>query len=209
MRTLLAMLTVVAIGCGPATEDKAAAAPPAAPPKPDTFKVKFETSKGDFVMLVDRAWAPRGAERFHQLVKEGYYDDVRFFRVIPGFMAQFGIHGDPAKNKIWSENSFKDDPVLKSNVRGWVSFATRGPNTRTTQIFINFANNAMLDRQGFSPFAQVVEGMDVVDKLYSGYGEGAPKGRGPDQGKIQSEGNAYLKAHFGELDYVKSARLVE
>jgi len=177
---------------------------------PASFKAKFATSKGDFTIQVDRAWSPFGADRFYTLVKNGYYDDVRFFRVVDGFMVQFGIHGNPDVNKAWMRNTIKDDAVAKSNTRGWVTFATGGPNTRTTQIFINFVDrNRMLDGQGFSPFGQVIEGMDVVDKLYKGYGEGAPQGRGPHQGRIQSEGNAYLNDKFKELDYVKTARIVK
>jgi peptidyl-prolyl cis-trans isomerase A (cyclophilin A) len=158
---------------------------------PDTFRAKFTTSKGDFTILVERAWSPLGADRFHALVKNGYYDDVRFFRVIGGFMAQFGLHGAPEVNKAWREATIKDDPVVKSNLRGWVTYAKRGPDTRTTQVFINFKDNKSLDSQGFPPFGQVVEGMDVVDKLYSKYGDGPPRGSGPNQDKIRSEGNAY------------------
>jgi peptidyl-prolyl cis-trans isomerase A (cyclophilin A) len=143
-------------------------------------------------------------------VKNGYYDDVVFFRVVAGFMAQFGIHGAPEVNAAWRNATIQDDPVTQSNKRGMVTFAMRGPNTRTTQIFVNFADkNDRLDSMGFSPFGKIVEGMEVVDALYNVYGEGAPRGRGPDQGRIQSEGNAYLKADFKELDYVKTARIVK
>jgi len=169
---------------------------------PAEFKVKFSTSKGDFTVLVVREWSPRGADRFYCLVKNGYYDDVRFFRVVSNFMAQFGIHGDPAVNAAWKNTTIQDDPVVQSNTRGMISFAMRGPNTRTTQIFINFEDkNSRLDGMKFSPFAKVVEGMEVVDKIYNGYGET------PNQGRIQSEGNAYLNAEFKELDYVKTARI--
>jgi peptidyl-prolyl cis-trans isomerase A (cyclophilin A) len=176
---------------------------------PATFKVKFETSKGNFTVMVHRDWAPHGADRFYNLVRMGYYNDVRFFRVISGFMAQFGISGDPALNAVWKDASIPDDPVTQSNTRGRITFATRGPNTRTTQLFINFGNNAALDRQGFAPFGEVTEGMEVVDGLYAGYGEGAPRGKGPDQMKTQGEGNAYLKASFPKLDYIKHASIVE
>lgn len=176
---------------------------------PDLFRARFDTSKGPFVIEVHRDWAPKGADRFYNLVKNGYYDDVRFFRVIAGFMAQFGISGDPKLNDVWHEANIDDDPVRQSNTRGMVSYAMRGANSRTTQLFINFADrNAQLDRMGFAPFGKVVEGMDVVDKLYSGYGEGAPSGAGPAQDRTQEEGNTYLKASFPELDYVKSARIV-
>ncbi len=175
---------------------------------PATFKAKFETSKGDFVIDVHRDWAPNGADRFFNLVKAGFYNDVRFFRVIPGFMAQFGIHGDPTVMSAWRGAQIKDDAVKQSNKRGYVVFATAGPNTRTTQLFINFGDNTALDRQGFAPFGQVNTGMDVVDKIYDGYGEGAPRGRGPDQGRLQAEGNAYLNKSFPKLDYIKTATIV-
>ena len=177
---------------------------------PDTYKVKFETTKGDFVIQVKRGEAPVGADRFFNLVKIGFFNDVAFFRVIDGFMVQFGLHGEPAVNKKWRAAQIDDDPVKGSNTRGMVTFAKQSsPNTRTTQVFINFKNNANLDGMGFAPFGEVVEGMDIVDSLYKGYGEGAPRGRGPAQGRIQSEGNRYLKKDFPELDYVKSASIVE
>jgi peptidyl-prolyl cis-trans isomerase A (cyclophilin A) len=176
---------------------------------PDVFKVQFDTSKGPFVVEVTRAWAPKGADRFYNLVKNGYYDDVRFFRVVSGFMAQFGLHGDPAVNAAWKDASIADDPVAGSNTRGMVSFAMAGPNSRTTQLFINYVDNVRLDRMGFAPFGRVIEGMEVVDALHSGYGEGAPRGRGPSQDRIGSEGNAYLAADFPELDFIKTAKLVK
>jgi peptidyl-prolyl cis-trans isomerase A (cyclophilin A) len=181
------------------------AAPTAGPAK---YRARFETSAGAFVIEVQRAWAPRGADRFYELVKSGHYDGQRFFRVLPGFMAQFGIHGDPKVAAQWRERNLLDDPVRQSNTRGMVSYATAGPNTRTTQVFINYGNNSSLDGQGFAPFGRVVEGMDVVDRLFAGYGEGAPRGRGPDQGRIQGEGNAYLEREFPKLDYVKKATIV-
>lgn len=174
---------------------------------PPTYKANFDTSKGRFVIQVTRAWAPRGADRFYNLVKNGYYDDVRFFRVIPNFMAQFGIHGNPSVMAAWRAARIQDDPVKQSNLRGYVVFATAGPNTRTTQIFINFKDNSGLDKQGFAPFGEVVEGMDIVDQIYSGYGEGAPRGKGPDQGRLNAEGNAYLMKDFPRLDYIKSATI--
>ena len=175
---------------------------------PAVFRVKFQTSTGDFVVEVHRDWAPLGADRFYNLARSGYFDGLRFFRVISGFMAQFGIHGEPAVAAQWRGQRIPDDPVKQSNTRGRLSFAMAGPNTRTTQLFINFADNSRLDRGGFSPFGQVVEGMDVVDRLYSAYGEGAPGGRGPDQGRVQAEGNAYLERSFPLLDYVKQAGVV-
>ena len=176
-------------------------------PAPATYKAKFETSKGPFVIQVTRAWAPNGADRFYNLVKNGYFDNVRFFRAISGFMVQFGINGDPALNAKWRVARIQDDRVSQSNTRGMITFATSGPNARTTQVFINFADNSNLDGMGFAPFGKIVSGMDVVDKLYSGYGEGAPNGRGPDQNRIQTEGNAYLSQGFPKLDHVSKATI--
>lgn len=175
---------------------------------PATYKVNFDTSAGSFEVTVHRDWAPIGADRFYNLVKSGFYNDVRFFRVIPGFMVQFGIHGNPSVMSAWRAAQLKDDPVKQSNKAGYITFATAGPNTRTTQVFINFGDNAGLDKQGFAPFGQVTKGMDVVNKIYSGYGEGAPRGKGPDQGRIQSEGNTYLTKDFPRMDYIKTATIV-
>lgn len=191
----------------PAVDFHTPSSPGVAAQAPDSFRAKFETSAGVFVISVHRRWAPKGADRFYNLVRSGYYDDTRFFRVITGFMVQFGIHGDPAVAAAWREQRIPDDPVLRTNLRGMVSYATAGPGTRTTQVFINFGSNDALDSQGFAPFGQVVEGMDVVDKLYSGYGEGAPRGRGPDQSRIQMQGNAYLQHDFPRMDYVKHASI--
>jgi peptidyl-prolyl cis-trans isomerase A (cyclophilin A) len=175
---------------------------------PDTFKARFETTKGAFTIEVTRALAPNGADRFYNLVRSGYFKDIALFRVIPGFMCQFGIHGDPKVSAAWRRASIPDDPVKASNTRGAITFAMAGPNTRTTQLFISFGNNARLDSQGFSPFGKVTEGMDVVDKINGEYGEGAPMGRGPSQGRIQEEGNAYLKKDFPNLDYITSATIL-
>ena len=175
---------------------------------PANYKVKMDTSKGVFTITVHRDWAPIGADRFYNLVKAGFYDEVRFFRVLPDFMAQFGIHGRPSVMEAWRPARLKDDPVKQSNLRGYVTFATGGPNTRTTQLFINFKDNAPLDRQGFAPIGEVTDGMTIVDSLYSGYGEGAPRGKGPDQGAMNMEGNAYLAKSFPKLDYIKSATIV-
>ena len=174
---------------------------------PDVYKAKFDTSKGTFVIEVHRDWSPNGADRFYNLVKNGFFNDARFFRVIDGFMVQFGISGNPDLSAVWREARIPDDPVKQSNTRGMVSFATAGPGTRTTQVFINFGDNAGLDGQGFSPFGQVVSGMDLVDSFFKGYGEGAPRGQGPDQGRVQTEGNAYLITDFPKLDYVKKATI--
>jgi peptidyl-prolyl cis-trans isomerase A (cyclophilin A) len=175
---------------------------------PETFKAQFETTKGKFTIEVTRSLSPNGADRFYNLVRSGYFTDVAFFRVIHGFMCQFGIHGDPGVSEKWRPASLADDPVKGSNTRGAISFAMAGPNTRTTQLFINYVDNINLDRMGFSPFGKVIEGMDVVDKINGEYGEGAPRGRGPDQGRIQAEGNAYLKKDFPNLDYIKSATIL-
>ena len=176
---------------------------------PAVYKAKLDTSKGAIVITVHRDWAPLGADRFFNLVKAGFFDDVRFFRVIPNFMAQFGIHGDPAVSAKWRSQRLQDDPVKSSNKRGFVSYAMAGPNTRTTQLFINFGDNSQLDGMGFSPFGQVVEGMEVVDALYAEYGEGAPRGRGPDQGRMQTEGNEYLAKDFPKLEWIKKAAVME
>jgi peptidyl-prolyl cis-trans isomerase A (cyclophilin A) len=174
---------------------------------PPTYKAKFDTSKGAFVIEVHRDWAPNGADRFYNLVKNGFFNDARFFRVISGFMVQFGIHADPKISAVWRDADIKDDPVKESNKRGLVTFATAGPDTRTTQVFINFGNNTALDDQGFSPFGQVISGMNVVDQLYSEYGEGAPSGQGPDQGLVQKQGNAYLAKGFPKLDFIRKATI--
>jgi peptidyl-prolyl cis-trans isomerase A (cyclophilin A) len=176
---------------------------------PDTFKVNVDTSKGAFVIEVTRAWAPNGADRVYNLVKNGFFDQVRFFRVIDGFMAQFGIHGDPAISAAWRNARIPDDPVKQSNRKGYITFATAGPGTRTTQLFVNLVDNGALDAQGFAPLGRVVSGMSVVEKLYTGYGEGAPSGRGPDQGRVQAEGNAYLEKSFPKLDYIKGASIAK
>lgn len=176
---------------------------------PDSYKVKFETTKGDFVVSVTKAWAPVGADRFYNLVKIGFYDNVAFFRNIKGFMVQFGLSGYPEVNSAWRAARIDDDPNTQSNGRGKITFATSGPNSRTTQVFINHGDNANLDGMGFAPFGEVESGMEIVDALYNGYGEGAPRGRGPNQGLIQSEGNAYLKATFPNLDYVKKASILQ
>jgi len=205
---LLALCLLVSVGaCGntgeePEPIDLTAVSANLQGTAPDVFRARFETSKGDFVVEVTRAWSPVGADRFYNLVSHGYLDGVRFFRVIEGFMAQFGINGDPTLAALLREENIQDDPVVESNTRGRVTFAKTGaPNSRSTQIFINFGDNTNLDGQGFSPFGEVVEGMEVVDQLHSGYGGGL------DQGRIQAEGNAYLNAEFPDLDYVERASI--
>lgn len=177
---------------------------------PDEFKVKFDTTKGSITIAVHKAWSPLGADRFYNLVKIGYFQDLAFFRAIPEFMAQFGIHGDPAVNNVWREASINDDPSAnQSNKKYTVTFAKKGsPNSRSVQFFINFKDNSMLDQMGFTPFGEVVEGMDVVDRINTEYGEGEPGGRGPNQMRVQTEGNAYLKKDFPNLDYIKSATVL-
>jgi peptidyl-prolyl cis-trans isomerase A (cyclophilin A) len=207
-RTILLTL-VLALIASPALAQSPNLSNPAALKEqaPASYKVRFDTTKGPFVIQVTRAWAPNGADRFYNLVKNGFYDNVRFFRVISGFMVQFGINGDPAVSARWRNASVQDDPVTQSNKRGMITFATSGPNSRTTQVFINFADNTNLDGMGFAPFGKVLTGMDVVDKLNSEYGEGAPRGRGPDQGRLQTEGNAYLAQSFARMDYIKKATI--
>ena|SRR5208283_92658 len=175
---------------------------------PETFKAQFDTTKGKFTIEVTRSLSPNGADRFYNLVRSGYFKGIAFFRVVPGFMCQFGIHGDPNVSAKWRAAAIADDPVKGSNTRGTITFATAGPNTRTTQLFINFGNNINLDGMGFSPFGKVTEGMDVVDKINGEYGDGPPQGPGPNQGRVQNEGNAYLQKEFPKLDYIKSATIV-
>ncbi len=168
---------------------------------PDVFRVKFDTSKGPFVVEVHRSWAPNGVDRFYDLVQQKFFDDTRFFRVVKGFIVQFGISGDPAQAASWRAKRIPDDPVRQSNARGTLTFAKAGPGTRTTQLFINLGDNNSLDSQGFPAFGKVVEGMNVVDQINSEYGES------PEQGRIQAQGNEYLKSKFPRLDYIKTARV--
>jgi cyclophilin family peptidyl-prolyl cis-trans isomerase len=216
MKHVLMMLSAVALGAGGAYAQgsgvdlsKAKLRTPAALTEqaPATFKAKFDTSKGPIVITVHRDWAPIGADRFYNLVKNGFYDDCRFFRVLDNFMAQIGINGTPAIQSNWRTATIQDDPVKQSNKRGFITFATAGPNSRTTQVFINFGDNARLDSLGFAAFGQVSTGMNVVDQLYSEYGEGAPNGRGPNQGRIQAEGNSYLTKEFPNMDFVRKASI--
>ena len=175
---------------------------------PDQFKAKFTTTRGDFVIAVNRAWAPLGADRFYTLVRHHFYDNASFFRVLPGFVVQFGISAYPSVSSAWKNADIKDDPVTQSNLRGYLVFATAGPNTRTTQVFINLVDNKRLDSMGFAPFGQVTEGMNVVEMMYEGYGEGAPQGSGPDQDQIEKQGKPYLDRGWPKLDYIKTAGLV-
>lgn len=175
---------------------------------PDVYRAKFDTSKGAFVVEVHRDWAPFGADRFYEVVKSGFYNDDRFFRVLKGFIVQWGISGDPDLNAKWYQLTIPDDAVKEHNTRGTITFAKGGPASRTTQVFINLVNNsAQLDSMGFAPFGRVVEGMDVVDELYGGYGEGAPGGAGPSQNLIQARGNQYLMEHYPRLDFIRKATI--
>lgn len=191
MRITLAIVAALALQDAP---DK---------PAPAEFKVKLETTKGDLVLKVVRDWAPKGADRFHALVKGGLYDDTRFYRVVNKFVAQWGYHGDPKVSAKWIEAKIDDDPVKKKNVRGTLSFAKGGPHTRTVNVFLNLKDNDALDRQGFAPFAEVAEGMEVADKLHSGWGNT------PQQKKILEQGNAYLDKDYKELDRIKTARVMD
>ena len=208
MTRRLILTLALLLAAGPALAQGKLANPAALnEPAPATYKAKFDTSKGVFVIEVTRAWAPQGADRFYNLVKNGFFDNTRFFRVIPNFMVQFGISGDPALNTKWRVARIPDDRPAQSNTRGMVTFATSGPNARTTQVFINFKNNSRLDALGFAPFGKVVSGMNVVDALNGEYGEGAPDGRGPDQMRLQAEGNAYLAKDFPRMDFIKKATI--
>ena len=213
--TALALAAVIAAPAAAQTPAPAAKAPAAAPATkrslmnpasldekaPDTFKAKFDTSAGEFVVTVTRAWAPNGADRFYNLVKNGFFDGTRFFRVVPNFMVQWGINGDPDIQRNWANANIPDDkPGVKSNGRGFITFANRGPNTRSTQHIINYKSNAFLDKQ-FMPFGEVTSGMSVVDKINAKHGED------PDQGQIQANGNRYLQKAFPDLDFIKKATI--
>jgi peptidyl-prolyl cis-trans isomerase A (cyclophilin A) len=191
------------IGCSPSSEPKKTGVTYA--PAPPVYKVNLDTSKGPVVIEVTREWAPRGADHFYNLVMTRFYDGARFFRVRPNFVVQFGISGDPQNNRLWSSMKLPDDPVKESNTRGMVTYATAGPNTRTTQIFINLADNRRLDQTGFAPFGKVVSGMEAVDSFYSAYGEMTPRGPGPDPQQIEQTGNSYLESKFPRLDFIKKA----
>lgn len=175
---------------------------------PATYQVKFTTTKGDFVVSVTRAWAPLGADRFYNLVRHHFYDNTSFFRVIRSFVVQWGISAYPPVTAAWEHAPIKDDPVVQSNLRGYLTYAMGGPNTRTTQVFINLVDNKRLDGMDFATFGQVTEGLDVVDALYAGYGEGAPEGQGPEQDKIEKAGKSYLDKGFPQLDSIKTTTLI-
>jgi peptidyl-prolyl cis-trans isomerase A (cyclophilin A) len=193
------LLLALLAGCSKSPEPESAT--PRDEHSPATYRVSVETSKGGFILEVNREWAPLGADRFYTLIKRGFFNGARFFRVLPEFMVQFGLNGDPVVNRKWSGTEFPDDPVTQSNKPGYISFATRGPRTRTTQVFINYADNAFLDAQGFAPFGKVVSGMDVVKSIHSGYRDT------PDQTQIETQGNDYIEQNFPKLDFIKSATI--
>lgn len=205
---VLALGWVLLSGCSPAPETKPAAAPAKSAHTeraPDIYRVNLDTSKGAVVVEVTRAWAPHGADHFFDLVKTGYYDGDRFYRVVPHFVVQFGINGDPKISQLWTSLRIPDDPVKQKNRKGTLTFAASGPGARTTQVFVNMRDNLSLDRQGFAPFGRVVEGMEVLERLYGGYGDMPPRGSGPDGVKIEAQGNAYLDDHFPRLDSIRKA----
>jgi cyclophilin family peptidyl-prolyl cis-trans isomerase len=202
LHVLAVTFSICLSACGPMPSNEAKS-----PRAPDAYRVRFETTRGVFVIEVTRAWAPYGADRFYGLLQDHFYDGSRFFRVVPGFVAQFGLKGIVGKDLYWSQMTLPDDEVQQNNVRGTVTFAMAGPATRTTQVFINLRDNTYLDTRRFAPFAKVVSGMEVVDQLYGGYGDGPPNGKGPDQERIQQEGNGYLEKEFPKLDYIKTAKV--
>lgn len=206
MRLWILVLALVAAACGPhpARLKIPAALSATAPPH---YQARFTTTQGDFVIDVHRDWAPKGADRFYNLVRSGYYDQARFFRVVPKYV-QWGLSFEPAISGAWRNAGIADDVVRQSNLQGFVSFAAAGPDTRTTQVFINRIDNANLDRLGFAPFGKVTTGFDVAAKLHAGYGEGAPRGQGPDQAKIRAEGEPYLARDFPKLDRILRARIL-
>jgi peptidyl-prolyl cis-trans isomerase A (cyclophilin A) len=193
-------------GCSTAPEKQPAAAPAKQPAHtPDVYRVTLDTSKGAVVLEITRGWAPHGADHFYELVQNRYYDGDRFYRVVPRFVVQFGINGDPQISQLWSSLRIADDPVKQKNRKGTVTFASSGPGARTTQVFVNMRDNLPLDREGFAPIGRVAEGMDVLERLYGGYGDMPPRGSGPDGVEIERQGNSYLDNHFPRLDFIKKA----
>jgi peptidyl-prolyl cis-trans isomerase A (cyclophilin A) len=205
----LAMLALAA--CGPAPEKKQEAPKKrVARTMPDVYRVRFATTKGPFVVEVHKDWAPLGAERFWRLVDIGFFDKSRVFRVKRNFVVQFGVSPDPRTNVVFNNMAIKDDPATQSNKKGMLSFAANGPGSRRTQVFVNLSDNPSLDKQGFAPFAKVVEGMDtVVDAFYSGYGDMPPRGMGPDPSKLAVEGDSYAQSQFPQLDRIFKALVVD
>jgi len=191
----------------PSKKDAAVTKPPAEPPS--AYRIKVETSKGDFVIEVRREWAPLAADRFYTLTRDGFFDEARFFRVVRKFVAQFGVHRDPEIQALWNMKApIDDDKRVLENKRGTLSFAKLGPKSRRTQVFINLSDNKALDAEGFAPFGKIIEGLPVIDELYAKYGETANRGGGgPDPRILETQGNAYLIRLFGSLDYIKRARI--
>ena len=208
MRKICVLIALAFAGCSSLDEGKKAEAPKAAPKAPektpDVFKAVLDTSKGPVVVEVHRDWAPVGVDHLYSLIKTGFYDGARFFRVTHSYV-QFGIAGDPSTNGLWSTARLPDDPVKQSNVKGTLTYAHLGPGTRTTQLFFNMKNNKELDKQGFAPLGKVLEGMEIVESLFGAYGDMVPRGMGPDTSKIEIQGNAYLDAKFPRLDFIKKA----
>jgi peptidyl-prolyl cis-trans isomerase A (cyclophilin A) len=204
-----APLCLMLVACSTPDQTKKAEAPAAAKEErvPDVFQVNLDTSKGPVLIDVHLDWAPRGADHFYALVRTGFYDGNRFFRVVRFFVVQFGINGDPQLNRLWANANLPDDPVKQSNVKGTLTYAHLGPNSRSTQLFINLKDNKALDKQGFAPIGKVISGMDTVERFYSSYGEMAPRGQGPDPSQIEVQGNAYLENNFARLDYIKKAAI--
>src|SRR5689334_16419878 len=215
MRWILALSTACLLlaSCSSSNETKEAkkeltsSAPAKKENAPDVFTVNLDTSKGPVAIEVHRDWAPIGVDHFYTLVKTGFYDGDRFFRVVRNFVVQFGVNGDPKTNRLWSNANLPDDPVKQSNVKGTLTYATAGPNTRSTQLFINLKNNAFLDKDGFAPIGKVTSGMDVVESFYNSYGDMPPSGNGPDSSLIEQQGNDYLASRFPRLDYIKKATI--
>ncbi len=208
MKSIFLIPILVLAGCSSAPKTAEAPKTVEKVTAPPVYKVVFDTSKGNFTVEVHRDWAPQGADRFYELVQNKFFDDARFFRVVKGFVVQFGINKDPKLSELWRQLKIPDDPVKEHNTRGTITYAMAGPGTRTTQVFINLAgNSAMLDGQGFAPFGKVTDGMSVVDALYAGYGDMAPQGEGPDPIQIEYQGNDYLTNHFNRLDFTKTAKL--
>jgi peptidyl-prolyl cis-trans isomerase A (cyclophilin A) len=208
MKPILLIPVLILVGCSSPTKS---VGEPKQPAKkvvaPAEYKVVFDTSKGNFTIDVHRDWSPEGADRFYELVQDKFFDDARFFRVVKGFVVQFGINKDPKVSELWRQLKIPDDRVKESNTIGTITYAKAGPDTRTTQVFINLADNTTLDKQGFAPFGKVVDGMSVVDHLYAGYGDMAPQGEGPDSIQIEYQGNDYLAAHFDRLDFIKTTKI--
>ena len=176
---------------------------------PSVFQVAFETSEGAFVVEVHREWAPLGADRFYNLVRGGFFDDTRVYRVVDGFVAQFGLNGDPYVNQAWKTEFLVDDPVTHSNTKGRLTFAKGGRHSRTTEVFVNLKDNVQLDDEGFAPFGEIVEGLEVAERFHAAYGDGPPRGEGPYQAMVEARGNAYLDQEFPELTRIVRAALVE